>query len=236
MATIADDLGHRTFPLSAATAFWLMGDDDGADRLIKQSARLSLDALAQAYDADAEDDAGLALSASLLALRRGNPDVADDVLRSLSTKPQLMASPKLAELATLLAAEKFRTRGQPGKAVSLLEPLLTGHEQYQTHVGLMEAYAASGRHAAAIGQAQWLQHHRGLAYIELGSGQALQALNVLDSDVAILREAELQHALGHDKNVAATLQRFDQLWPAATLPRYLRVRRDALEASKAGGV
>ena len=236
MVAGGDDLGYRTFPLPAATASWLAGEDAAAGRLIKHSARLALGAVTQPYDADAEDDAGLALSASLLAARMGNSALGDEVLHALATKTALMASPKLAELARLLEAEKARVRGQPERAVSLLEPLVTGHEQYQTHVALMEAYAASGRRDAALRQAQWLQTHRGLAYIENGSAQALQALNVFDSNVALLREAELQETLGREKEAASALRRFDRVWPTATLPRYLRVRRDELEASKAGGV
>lgn len=231
------DLDHRIFPLPAATATWLAGDRQRALALLKQTRQLALAALAQPYDADAADDAALVLSSALLSLRIGDAASPGDALAAVRAVPKVATLPMIAELATVVDAENARRHGDAARAVSLLEPLLTGHEQFQTHVALLEAYADAGRIAEAIQQARWVQSHRGLAYIELGGAQTLQGLNVYDSNLALLREAELQQKAGDPGAAARALQRFDRVWPEKALPSYLRVRRDAVaEASRAGTV
>ncbi|HSR65295.1 MAG TPA: putative peptide modification system cyclase, partial [Xanthomonadaceae bacterium] len=224
-------LDRRIFPLPAATAHWMAGDAGRARSLLGQAQRLALASLQNSPDADAEDDAALAASSALLALRFGDVATASPVPAALKSQPKVLAIPKVAELVALVEAEAARRAHAPARAIALLEPLVTGHEQYQTHVALLEAYADAGRLSSAIEQARWLQHHRGLAYIELGGAQVLQALNVYDSNLAILREAELQQASNHPADAARALRRFDAIWPVEVLPAYLRVRRDAVAAA-----
>ena len=82
-----------------------------------------------------------------------------------------------------------------------------------------------------------MQERRGLAYVELTCGNCLQALNVADSNLAILREAELLRRAGKASEADAALKRFDRWWPAKSLPDYLRTRREAVtSASSLGGV
>jgi hypothetical protein len=89
-------------------------------------------------------------------------------------------------------------------------------------VALMEAYAAAGNTKEALAQARWLQHRRGLAYIELECGHCLQALNVADSNLALRREAELLRSEGKSKEADRKLEDFSRLWPVEALPAHLR--------------
>lgn len=77
-------------------------------------------------------------------------------------------------------------------------------------------------------QSQWLQSHRGLAYVELGCAQCQQALNVVEGNLSVLRTAELLKADGQLKESRQQLARFDRLWSPQSLPAYLRVRRELL--------
>jgi putative peptide modification system cyclase len=215
----------RLFELPAAVSDWLCGDKKSALRKARTAAEEALSALAQNYNADAADDAALALSAALVAQRLDDKEVGKKVLAALGSKTELMLLPSLAELAAIVQAEQIRLSGKPDEAIKILQPFLTGNERYQTRVALQEAYAISGNYSAALEQARWLQRRRGLAYIELGCGHCLQALNVADSNIATLREAELLALSGKSVEASKALQRFDRLWPVEALPNYLRVRR-----------
>ena len=83
---------------------------------------------------------------------------------------------------------------------------------------------------AALEQARWLQQRRGLAYVELDCGHCLQAMNVADSNLAVLREAELLQPAGRLTRPAA-LERFDRRWPAEALP--ITCASDARQCSAA---
>ena len=126
-----------------------------------------------------------------------------------------MRKPALAELATVVRAGQARLAGRPDDAIRLLQPLLTGRERYQTRVALMDAQAAAGNAAEALAHARWLQRRRGRAYAELDCGHCLQALNVADSNRAVLRGAELLRTLGKPGEAAAMLEEFRRLRPAA---------------------
>jgi putative peptide modification system cyclase len=239
LALVAEESGFdsRLFLMPTALADWLSGDSESAMRRARAAADKALTSLAQAYDADAEDDASLALSAGLFAQRLGDVALAKKVLAALALHAELMTLPNVAEQATLLRAADARLGGQPEKAIELLKPLLTGHERYQTRVELQEACAVAGQVDCALEQAHWLLQHRGLAYMEQGCGQCLQALNVADSNLSLLRKAELLSASGKPFDASRALADFDQLWPPKSLPIYLRTRRAAvLEASSRGGL
>ncbi|HEY0659761.1 MAG TPA: putative peptide modification system cyclase [Lysobacter sp.] len=221
----------RSFLMSAAVADWLAGDSQKALEKARVAADRSLSALVQDYDADLVDDATLGLSSALFAQRLGDTRIASRVLKEVSSRPQLMEFPNVAELAAILRAEEIRRDGKPEGAVKLLSALLTGHERYQTHVALLDAYAEMGMTDNALEQARWLQSHRGLAYVEQGCGQCLQALNVADSNLALLREAELLNRAGKLAEAQKALAGFDRLWPAETLPDHLSVRRSSVSAA-----
>ncbi|GAB3387096.1 putative peptide modification system cyclase [Lysobacter fragariae] len=227
---------HRSLLLSAATADWFAGRKDEALGAAQSAAHQALQSLAQPEDADRKDDAALAMSAGLLALRMGDRQTAAEVREALARQPELMRTPVLSELFLVLGAEESRVSGRPEKALDALRPLITGHERYQTRVVLMESLAAVGQHEAALENARWLQRRRGLAYAEFECGYCLQALNVADSNIAALREAELLALTEQGtETVKIALRGFDRHWPAKALPDYLRDRRSAvIAASKLG--
>ncbi len=218
----------RLFQLPAAVSDWLSGDGEKA----LQGARLTVDqalqALAQPVDANAADDAALGLMAAIFAQRLGDGDSADRMLKTLDSKPGLLAVPVVGELSRVARAEMLSAANRPTEAITLLEPLLTGSEQYQARVALFGAYAAAGKDRLAMEQSQWLQRHRGLAYVELGCAQCQQALNVVDGNLSVLRMAELLKSAGQLDESRQQLARFDHLWPPQSLPGYLRVRRESV--------
>ncbi|QNP41859.1 putative peptide modification system cyclase [Lysobacter solisilvae (ex Woo and Kim 2020)] len=218
----------RLFRLPAAVADWSAGDADKALQGSRATVAAALDALSQPIDANAADDAALGLMASIFALRLGDREPAERVLAMLQAKPVLLGAPTVAELTQVARAEMLGTAGKPKEAIRLLEPLLTGHEQYQTRVSLMRAYAAAGENQRAVEQSLWLQRHRGLAYMELGCAQCQQALNVVEGNLSMLRAAELLKSAGHEVESRRQLARFDAVWPPQSLPDYLRVRRGSL--------
>jgi hypothetical protein len=142
-----------------------------------------------------------------------------------------MAFPSLAELAAVLRAEDARLNKRPHDAVKILQPLITGHERYQTRVALQEAYAAAGDLGRALEQGRWLQGRRGLAYMEQGCGQCLQALNVADSNLSALRSAEILSEAGRRAEARQALDSFDQHWPDEAIPPYLSERRAVVIAA-----
>jgi putative peptide modification system cyclase len=228
---------NRMMLMPVAISQWVVGQHSSAARKANEAANRALNALKEPYDANAEDDAGLALSAALLGIRLGDRPLADKVLTALATHKKLMATPALRELETVVRAEGERLSGRPQEAIKMLAQLITGHERYQTRVALLAAYATNNDVENVTQQAEWLQNHRGLAYMELGCGQCLQALNVIDSNLAALQKAELLVRSGKPTEAKHALEEFDRIWPSKILPDHLRARRAAVfAASKAGGV
>jgi hypothetical protein len=128
----------------------------------------------------------------------------------------------VASLVSAIEAEQYRRAGQPAKAIGLLRPLLTGAERYQVHSVLMRAFEDAGDTSAALEEARWLQTRRGLAYVELECGHCLQALNVVDSNLALLAESRLLLQAGDARKASAALAEFERRWPKQTLPAYLQ--------------
>ena len=204
-------IDSRYFPLPMAVTEWLGGSQEDALQIASDAAEQSLQALEQKFDADAVDDAATALAAALLAQRLGDRSLPERVLARVEKHPAVMAVPRLTEWATVVRANQLRSAGRAKEALEALKPLITGHERYQTRAALMEAYADAGDNAAALEQARWLQRRRGLAYVELECGHCLQALNVADSNLATLREAELLNQSG---NSSGAKQGLGKLRPA----------------------
>jgi putative peptide modification system cyclase len=225
-ADAEDGFDGRAFLLNAAIAAGLFDDRSQALRLARTAGERALAKLRHPDDADATNDALLALSAALFMQRMGDGGLVPATRAVLRRRKDLTAVPAVAELSAVLDAERLRLKGRSGEAIRLLAPLVDGSERYQTRVALAEAYAASGKHALALKQTRWLANNRGLAYIEQGCGQCMQPLNVADSNLAILRSAELLIRLGQPHEARKMLQEFDRRWPIENLPAYLRTRRD----------
>lgn len=230
MARHQGGFDSRAMLLPIAVSTWLAGDTAAATRYCATAVNQALDALSAVENADAVEDAELALSASILMVRLGDRSLADRVLAVVDRQEKVSAIPSVVELAVVLRAEQLKLASDPESAVKLLEPLLAGHERFQTRVALMGAYLDANQHAAALEQARWVRSRRGLAYIELECGYCLQALNVVDSNAAMLAEAQALAGLGRAGDSARALQDFDRYWPVEILPAHLRVKRDEVTA------
>lgn len=189
LSSLQDEPGFdgRMFLLPAAVSASFAGNEGEALAQATLAADRAMAALRQPPDANAVDDAALSMAAALFVLRRGQDGLARRVEAELQKQPELMAFPSLAELSAVLRAETLTSSGKTGQAIAILEPMLTGNEQYQTRVALFRAYTANGDEARALEQAEWLQARRGLAYIELVCAHCMQAMNVTDSDAAARR-------------------------------------------------
>jgi putative peptide modification system cyclase len=232
----ADGQYNRAFLLESAVLRWLSGDVEGAKAAAGQAVDKARIALHDAAPADAPDDMALALSAAIVAERLGTRAPGDEALKMLDRRRDLAALPHIAELATVVRARQLLLAGDGTTALRLLEGLGNGPHRYQTEVARLDASKAAGKLDEARSTAQRLQALRGLAYIEFGCFQCLQALNVADSNLATLHEAELARSAGQSALGRSLLEKFDARWPPDRLPPYLRLRRDAVASSNNGGL
>lgn len=227
------DLMKRVFGAVRGMVSLIAGKKDEAHTRFVEAANASIKSLSEAGSANRVDDAFIALSIGYASQRNGDAALAKRVLDELTRYPQVFDDPKVTELAEIVRAGFERSSGDPQAAIARLNNLLTGSELFQARVALMEAHAAAGEYDDALREAKWLAAHRGRAYIELGGGQALQALNVADTRWSHLRAAELQVKLRRPEAAQLEADKFLKAWSRASLPTYLRLKTDAvLPASK----
>jgi putative peptide modification system cyclase len=163
-----------------------------------------------------------------LAARAGEKSLAQTTLAATAPWIRDSGFTNLEHLESIAEAEVAWRDGRAGEAISRLQPTLDGTELYLTHAALVDAYAAAGRNEDAFTEARWLAAHRGRAYLEINSMRMLQARNVVESDLAVLRMAELAHALGRDDEAQRQLGAFDAIWPRTAQPPFAAARGEAL--------
>lgn len=127
-------------------------------------------------------------------------------------------------------AEIKRASGKPQDALAILKPLVNGSELYITHVALMNAYADAHSDVDALVEAHWLSSHRGRAYLEFNVQQVLTPFNVAESNLALLRAAELSAASGDKTAARNSLATFLAAWPQAAKLSWLAPRLRRLHA------
>jgi len=171
-----------------------------------------LSALAKASDFDRPEIQGYLLLAAYLAANQGDGAFSTKVVAALGSEPRSGNYPILTKLLVIAQAETARVDGKPGEAIQLLKPTLDGSELCLTHLALLDAYAANGDKAAAIEQAQWLATHRGRAYSEYGV-KSIIPFDVAQTDLALLRLAELNIALGKKDEARRAHHEFSKAWP-----------------------
>lgn len=166
-----------------------------------------------------------ALFAAYLAARSGNNRLPAEILAKV---PVAADDFPLSNLRAIITAEMEMTAGHADRAVTALVPLVDGNELYLTHVVLLDAYAMNHDEEQALLEAQWLAEHRGRAYGEYGAHQFLTAYDVAQSNLALLRAAELSL---HTTPAAARdwLARFKSAWPDFTQITSVSTRVSALE-------
>lgn len=172
------------------------------------------------------------LFAAYLAARKGDAAFAANAIGALGPEPRSGDYPVLTKLLAVAQAEVARAQGKPADAVKMIESTLDGSEFCLTHLALLDAYAASGDNTAALAQAKWLATHRGRAYVEYAAKVAIPYA-VVNSDLALLRQAQLETALG-DKNAARpALDSFSAIWPQAEQVPAFAARLKTIAASTA---
>ena len=179
-------------------------------------------------DANHSDDVFLMLFGAYLAARAGDLSMAKTTLDV--TLPQAHGSgySNIEHMLVIVEAEIAWRSGRAGDAVLLLEPMRDGSELYLTHVAKADAYSAAGRTEDALTEATWLAGHRGRAYMETNSLHMLQARYVAESDLALLRVAELNAKLGRREQSDKALHEFFLVWPQAQQLSFVAPRLAAL--------
>ena len=154
-----------------------------------------------------------ALFSAWLLARDGDKQAASDVLGKINSAAPKTENPVLKNMRTIVEAELLRSGGHADEAVKLLQPLIDGRELYVTHAALLDAYVGNRDNVRALDEAHWLAMHRGRAYAEYGFAQFMTAFNVVQSDLALLRAAELAHDLKNDADAKQSLAAFEKHWP-----------------------
>lgn len=188
-------------------------------------------ALKKATSADKPEIEFELLLAAYTAARHGDIKLAQSAIDTLGKGPFDSSLP-VAKMLLLAKAEVARVGGRPADAINALKSAFDGTEFFLAHVSLMEAYAANHDTGLALDEARWLAKHRGRAYAEYSLRQALVPLNVAESNLALLRTAELLHASGDDTGARSALNDFLRNWPKAKNDATLASRINALQASR----
>lgn len=169
-----------------------------------------------------------AFFAAYLAARNGDAALARTLLSAVAGDEDVKNYRYVADMAALAQAQLALRDSDAAKAVALLTARADGSELYLLHAGLRDAQIAAENWDAAATQAQWLSQHRGRAYAEQGAEQIAKALNVAESTLAVLSEAEIAQRQGKADVVALKLTAFLRLWPETELPAPLQRRVEAL--------
>jgi putative peptide modification system cyclase len=151
-----------------------------------------------------------------LAAHAGNAGLAKKVLAAMGSEahPAYTAAFKLREVAE---AEIARKSGNAPAAIEQLEKLVDGSELYITHVALLDSYAQAGKPGdEALRESRWLAAHRGRAYAEASAENLLTPYNVGQSDLALLRGAELALKANDGAGARSMLGKFREAWPEAS--------------------
>ena len=175
-----------------------------------------------------------ALAAGYIAMRAGEPDIAAPALALAGPRARTSRYPLHLELLDLMEAERERVEGRPEQAIRLLQPRVTGNELYQTRSALKRAYADAGRWSDAREQAEWLATHRGRAYAERTHRPLLMVLNVVDSNLALLDDAEYSLQLREPARARQRYEQFLTVWPQAESIAWLQPRLERIEDALGG--
>jgi putative peptide modification system cyclase len=176
---------------------------------------------AAALQGDPQDvvsaDAALeALVAAYVMHLKGLHDRADEITRSVEGVG--VEFPSMIALRRMLDAERLLAAGDHRAALATLDAG-AGWRLYPERVTRLRILDSAGDHAETLAQAQWLVDHRGQALGEYLGRYSLRSIAIVESNLAQLRLAELQLALGRPKESELALQSFLQHWPeAATSP------------------
>ncbi|HEU4663768.1 MAG TPA: putative peptide modification system cyclase [Dokdonella sp.] len=181
--------------------------------------------------ADRGDRLARALLAGVFAARAGDVEPAGKAIAAPPAEVRDGQYPLLGQLFAVAQAEKLRAENEPLRAIERLTPLLDGSELCLVHASLMDAYADSHQPQRALVEAKWLAEHRGRAYAEHNIDRILTPFNVAQTNLALLRAAEFQLAVGHKDEARKALADFRSAWPASSDVPTVAKRVDAVKAA-----
>jgi len=184
-----------------------------------------------APEADRQDTMFATVFGAYLAAHAGETALARSTLAATAPRIHNSGYTNLEHLQAIAEAEVESRNGHAKDAIELLAPTVDGAELYLTHAALADAYAAAHRNADAFREAEWLAAHRGRAYLEINSLQILEARNVIESDLALLRMAELSQAMGREGEARQHLAAFEAAWPGNLQPPFAAARAAKLRES-----
>ena len=238
-ARIADDLASQTALYADSSYFEALAWQTSV-RLFEQPSVLLGRAIADWIEAERQREVPAdtryreqqlfgALAAGYIAMRAGAPDIAAPALALAGPRARTSRYPLHLELLDLMEAERERVEGRPEQAIRRLQPRISGTELYQTRSALKRAYADAGRWADARAEAEWLATHRGRAYAERTHRPLLMVLNVVDSNLAQLDDAEYSLQLRDPARARQRYEQFLTVWPQAESIAWLQPRLEKIE-------
>jgi len=197
-------------------------------RSLRQFLEAEMEILRRKDDTDRPTALFHVLFGAYLAARSDDADLANVAIAMLRDEVRDSGYANLTNLLAIAEAERARARGHAQDAVELLKPEVRGTELYLTHVALRDAYAAAGQDADALNESDWLVGHRGRAYEEYNDDQALRPFNVVESDLALLSQAELRTKLGKQDDANKSTADFMAAWPDAKRISFVAQRLNSL--------
>jgi putative peptide modification system cyclase len=163
-----------------------------------------------------QDDIFALLLGAYFAARAGDVALAQSALDGAMPYARDSGYVNTENMFAVATTEIACRSGDCKDAIGRLEALRNGTELYLTHLALADAYATVDRKNDALAEARWLAEHRGRAYLEINSFRILDTYYVAQSNLALLRCAELEHALHEDDAAKKDAAAFDAAWPVAT--------------------
>lgn len=156
------------------------------------------------------------LAAGWMAANTGDAALAERMLALVKDDPLVAAFPANSAMKTIVEAEQALASGDPQKAIAKLAPDHTaGKGLYHGRSVLLRAYLAAGETAKALAVAEWLASQRGRAFAETASNEAWQAINVLESNLALDTAARLELVMERRAEASARDKAFRAAWPDA---------------------
>jgi len=152
-----------------------------------------------------------------LAARMGDAGLAEEALSADGGAERHATFATARKMHRVAEAEILRLRGNAAAARTNLLALVDGSELYLTHLALLEAHADLDDTDAALAEARWLTQNRGRAYAEAGAGNLHTLFNVEQSNIALLRGAELA-ATRNGPLAREMLDALRSAWPEGSWP------------------
>ena len=163
-------------------------------------------------DPEAVSSTFAALFGAATLARLGDVETARTTISQLKTKAPALGYPAIDDMLAIASAELELSSKSTDRALEILRPRLNGGELGLVHSVLLRAYLQNGSFADAQREAEWIAAHRGRAYVEWNSQYLLQPLNVLETDLAILTQAELAREAGDYQLASRHLDKFLVAW------------------------